>query len=55
MLTNFFDSMRRWRSRDAIRHQLAGLSDAQLRDIGITRADIDSIAVGNHPRVGRND
>ena len=55
MLTNFFDSVRRWRSRDAIRNQLAGLSDAQLRDIGITRADIDSVAAGNHPRVARND
>ena len=55
MLTNFFNSVRRWRSRDAIRDQLAGLSDAQLRDIGITRADIDSVAAGNHPRVARND
>ncbi len=55
MLTNFFDSVRRWRSRDAIRNQLAGLSDVQLRDIGITRADIDSVTAGKHPRVARND
>ncbi len=55
MLTNFFDSVRRWRSRGAIRNQLAGLSDAQLRDIGITRADIDSVAAGQDPRVARND
>ena len=55
MLTNFFDSMRRWRSRNATSHQLAGLSDAQLRDIGITRADIGALAAGNHPRVARND
>ncbi len=55
MLTNFFDSVRRWRSRDAIRNQLAGLSDAQLRDIGITRADIDSVTAGKHPWVARND
>ncbi len=55
MLTNFFDSVWRWRSRDAIRSQLTGLSDAQLRDIGITRADIDSVAAGQHPRVARND
>ncbi len=55
MLTTFFDSVRRWRSRDAISNQLAGLSDAQLRDIGITRADIDSVTAGKHPRVARND
>ncbi len=55
MLTNFFDSVRLRRSRNAIRNQLAGLSDAQLRDIGITRADIDSVTAGKHPRVARND
>ena len=55
MLTNFLDSLRRWRSQGAVRNHLAGLSDAQLRDIGISRADIDIVASGKHPRVARND
>ncbi len=55
MLTTLFDSMRRRRGRQATRNQLAGLSDAQLRDIGITRADIDMVARGSHPVVTRRD
>ena len=55
MLTTFFNSVRRWRSRGAVRNHLAGLSDAQLRDIGISRADINIVASGKHPRVARND
>ncbi len=55
MLATFFDSMRRWRSREATRNQLAGLTDALLRDIGITRTDIDAVARGTHPVVTRRD
>ena len=55
MLTTFFITVRRWRSQGAVRNHLAGLSDAQLHDIGIARTDIDIVASGKHPRVARND
>ena len=37
-------TLREWRRRVRDRHQLAGLSDLMLQDIGISRADADYIA-----------
>lgn len=41
-----------WRTRSVLRH----LSDAQLRDIGLTRSQIDAIAFGHSedPRMRRH-
>ncbi len=39
--------LRQWRQRRARRHQLAQLSARELRDIGIDRGDIDTIASGD--------
>jgi uncharacterized protein YjiS (DUF1127 family) len=36
--------LREWRRRLRDRHQLAGLSDLMLQDIGITRADAEFLA-----------
>ena len=39
-----FGTLREWRRRMRDRRELAGLSDAMLLDIGITRADADYLA-----------
>jgi len=36
--------LRQWRRRAKERHQLAGLSDMMLQDIGISRADAEFLA-----------
>ncbi|WP_295815084.1 DUF1127 domain-containing protein [uncultured Nitratireductor sp.] len=38
-----------WKTRDAMR-QLSEMSDWQLADIGLTRSDLDSVAL-NAPRI----
>ena len=40
-LCNAFDILLLWPQRRRERHQLAGLSDHVLKDIGVTRADVD--------------
>lgn len=39
-----FGTLREWRRRMRDRRELAGLSDAMLHDIGITRADAAYLA-----------
>jgi uncharacterized protein YjiS (DUF1127 family) len=41
-LSKSFDVLLLWLQRRRERHQLAGLSDHVLKDIGVTRADVDS-------------
>lgn len=43
------ESFRRWRRVQSTRRELMSLSDAQLRDIGISRSDIDHTARGHNP------
>ena len=41
------DAWRRWqrlRDREVVRNSLAGLSDATLRDLGLTRGELGSVA-----------
>jgi uncharacterized protein YjiS (DUF1127 family) len=40
-LSKFFDVLLLWLQRRRERRHLAGLSDHMLKDIGVTRADID--------------
>jgi uncharacterized protein YjiS (DUF1127 family) len=40
-LSKFFDVLLLWLQRRRERHHLAGLSDHVLKDIGVTRADVD--------------
>ena len=40
-LSKSFDVLLLWLQRRRERHQLAGLSDHVLKDIGVTRADVD--------------
>ena len=40
-LSKSFDVLLLWLQRLRERHQLAGLSDHVLKDIGVTRADVD--------------
>jgi uncharacterized protein YjiS (DUF1127 family) len=37
-----------WREGIAVRAELANMSDLELKDIGITRNDIDAVADGNY-------
>jgi len=41
-------AFREWRKRERIRAELSGFSDRELRDVGVTRSEIDYIA-SNHP------
>jgi uncharacterized protein YjiS (DUF1127 family) len=41
------DTFREWRRRSRERHQLAGLDERELRDIGVTRTD--AIYLSNKP------
>lgn len=47
MITGFFEQLRarytRWNHRRATIHALHGLSDWQLRDIGLTRGEIPAV------------
>ena len=43
---NLFGTIRRWQNSQQARRSLYALKDAQLRDIGITRDDIDAVARG---------
>ena len=40
-LSKFFDVVLLWLQRRRERYHLAGLSDHVLKDIGVTRADVD--------------
>jgi uncharacterized protein YjiS (DUF1127 family) len=47
ILRRLRDAWQRWqrlRDREAVRSSLAGLSDATLRDLGMTRAELGSVA-----------
>ena len=41
MLIRFADCVISWQQRASERHHLKGLDDRLLKDIGITRADVD--------------
>ena len=41
MLVGFADCVISWQQRASERHHLSGLDDRLLKDIGITRADVD--------------
>jgi uncharacterized protein YjiS (DUF1127 family) len=47
-LVGFLDGLRRWRQAAATRRSLQGLDDAGLRDLGLSRAEIASIAAEVH-------
>ena len=51
---HFFRSLREWSGAHRTRRELRLLSDAQLRDIGLSRYDIDAVASGRHPRATRH-
>lgn len=42
LVSNF----RAWRTRESVRNELRSLSDRQLADIGISRSEIDAVAMG---------
>ena len=42
MLAGFVDCVISWQQRASERHHLRGLDDRLLKDIGITRADVDN-------------
>lgn len=42
-----FNTIREWRRRIRARHELAGLGDRMLQDIGITRSE--ALAQANKP------
>lgn len=47
LVRRLVDAWQRWqllREREALRKSLAGLSDATLRDLGLTRGELGSIA-----------
>jgi uncharacterized protein YjiS (DUF1127 family) len=44
VLQSTLATLREWRRRSRDRHELAGLDDAMLNDIGITRADAEFLA-----------
>lgn len=46
-LTRYWAAIVEWRQRERLRRQLANLSNQDLRDIGMTRDDIDQVAF-NH-------
>jgi len=48
--TTFFRAVRRWHDSARIRHQLETLDDRQLADIGLSRSDIDAVALGRFDR-----
>jgi uncharacterized protein YjiS (DUF1127 family) len=41
LLTRYFDAFYAWRIRQSLRARLEDLSDRELRDIGVTRGEID--------------
>jgi uncharacterized protein YjiS (DUF1127 family) len=43
LLKNYWDALLRWRQREKLRARLNDLSDRELRDIGITRGEVDYV------------
>lgn len=46
LLDRLADSLHTWHERHLVRDSLAGMSDRELADIGLTRDDIDAVATG---------
>lgn len=44
-LEAYWDAFREWRKREKLRTQLGRLTDGELMDIGITRGEIDYVAM----------
>jgi uncharacterized protein YjiS (DUF1127 family) len=44
VLSRWLDALREWREREAVRARLNDLSDHELLDIGIARAEVDYVA-----------
>jgi uncharacterized protein YjiS (DUF1127 family) len=55
-LASFWRAFQEWRKRERIRAELFSFSDRELRDIGVTRSEIDYIASNGpiEPRGGRS-
>ncbi|MBH5387495.1 DUF1127 domain-containing protein [Bradyrhizobium diversitatis] len=43
-LEKYWDAFQEWRKRERLRTRLCRLSEKELRDIGITRGEIDYVA-----------
>jgi uncharacterized protein YjiS (DUF1127 family) len=43
-----FSALAGWRERIAVRAELDSMSDLELKDVGITRNDIDTVASGQY-------
>jgi uncharacterized protein YjiS (DUF1127 family) len=50
MLTSIARLFNEWKRHSEARRELSHLSDRELADIGITRSDIDRIALGQADR-----
>lgn len=46
LIDRIADSLHAWHERHLVRDSLAVLSDRELADIGLSRADIDAVAEG---------
>lgn len=46
------ERLRRWRERQSLRAQLFAMDERQLADIGLSRADIESVVKGVANRDG---
>ena len=54
IVTAIWQSIQEWRERQRTRNALEDLSDKELRDIGITRGEIDHIVRGSRSIDPRN-
>lgn len=54
VLNHYWAAFLKWRHREKLRAELYSLSDLELRDIGITRGEIDHIA-SHHRTIGPRD
>ena len=43
-LETYWNAFQQWRKRDRLRTELYGMNDRELKDIGITRGEIDYFA-----------
>ncbi len=49
MFDHTIEAIRRWRVRERARRELSALDDRQLADIGLSRADIETVVGGARP------
>jgi uncharacterized protein YjiS (DUF1127 family) len=55
-IEDYWRAFQQWRKRERIRAELSSFSDRELRDIGVTRGEIDYIASNHYiePQGGRS-